>query len=102
MTTTKRDLGLQAADKLDSTKSFSYKAVDCLFKAMRDILIAGDRIEVRGFGVLGTKNTKPKPSARNPRTGEIVPVPARRKVYFRMGKKLKEGLNPEQPSEEEG
>ena len=67
--------------------------VDSLFEAMRDALIDGNRIEIRGFGVLEVKNTKPKPAARNPRTGEIVYVPARRKTHFKPGKQLKEALH---------
>ena len=59
---------------------------------MREELIAGSRIEVRGFGVLETRDTEPKPSARYPRTGEIVYVPARRKTHFRAGQALKEGM----------
>ena len=55
-------------------------------------MIEGNRIEVRGFGVLETKATKPKPAARNPRTGEIIYVPARRKTHFRPGRVLKDAL----------
>ena len=53
----------------------------------------GERIEIRGFGVLGVKNTKPKPAARNPRTGEIVYVPARQKSYFKAGVLIKKALH---------
>ena len=67
--------------------------VDSLFEAMRDTLIEGNRIEIRGFGVLEVKDTKPKPAARNPRTGEVVYVPARRKTHFKPGKQLKEALH---------
>ena len=67
--------------------------VDSLFQIMREQLIEGNRVEIRGFGVLETKNTKAKPAARNPRTGEIVYVPARRKTHFRPGKQLKEALH---------
>ncbi len=67
--------------------------VDSIFKAMRESLIVGDRIEIRGFGVFQVKNTRPKPAARNPRTGEIIRVPARRKTHFKPGKLLKEELH---------
>ena len=92
MSTTKRDLARKVAEELGTTNSQAYKVVDILFETMRETLIAGNRIEIRGFGVLGTKRTAPKPSARNPRTGEIIGVPARRKTYFKMGKRLREGL----------
>ena len=67
--------------------------VDSLFVAMRDSLIQGNRIEIRGFGVFQVKDTRPKPAARNPRTGEIIYVPARRKTHFKPGQLLKEALH---------
>lgn len=93
MTTTKKDLALEVAKNADCKKSLASKMVDSIFKAMRESLIAGDRIEIRGFGVFQVKNTKPKPAARNPRTGEIIYVPARRKTHFKPGKLLKEALH---------
>ena len=50
------------------------------------------RIEIRDFGVFEVKTTKAKPKARNPKTGEIVYVPPRRKTHFKPGKLLKEEL----------
>ena len=101
MTTTKKDLALRVADEVGVKKQLAYEVVDSLFNAMRDSLIRGDRIEIRGFGVLGVKNTKPKPAARNPRTGEIVYVPARKKSYFKAGVLIKEELHkPMAPGEE--
>ncbi|MSS73902.1 MAG: integration host factor subunit beta [Candidatus Latescibacteria bacterium] len=100
MTTTKKDLALRVADEVGVKKQLAYEVVDSLFNAMRDSLIRGDRIEIRGFGVLGVKNTKPKPAARNPRTGEIVYVPARKKSYFKAGVLIKEELHkPRSPDE---
>jgi integration host factor subunit beta len=93
MTTTKKDLALKISDRLGVKKQLAYEVVDTLFKAMRESLIAGNRIEIRGFGVLGIKPTKPKPAARNPRTGEIVYVPARRKSYFKAGVLIKKALH---------
>lgn len=50
------------------------------------------RIEIRDFGVFEVKKTKPKPKARNPRSGDIIYVPARRKTHFKAGKLLKDVL----------
>ena len=91
MTTTKKDLAIKISEKLGVKKQLAYEVVDTLFKGMCDRLISGDRIEIRGFGVLGVKDTKPKPAARNPRTGEIVYVPARKKSYFKAGGTHQEG-----------
>jgi len=93
MTTTKKDLAIRVSDATGFKKNMSAKMVDALFAAMRDTLIAGNRIEIRGFGVFEVKNTRPKPAARNPRTGEIIYVPARRKTHFKPGKLLKEELH---------
>ena len=93
MTTTKKDLAMEIAKDTSCRKSLASKMVDSIFKAMRESLINGDRIEIRGFGVFQVKNTKPKPAARNPRTGEIIYVPARRKTHFKPGKLLKEALH---------
>ena len=67
--------------------------VDTLFVNMREQLIQGHRIEIRGFGVLSVKDTTPKPAARNPRTGERLFIPARRKAHFKPGKQLKQALH---------
>ena len=93
MTTTKKHLALYVSKDIQCKKSLAAKMVDSIFKAMRESLINGDRIEIRGFGVFQVKNTRPKPAARNPRTGEIIRVPARRKTHFKPGKLLKEELH---------
>ncbi|MEZ4763182.1 MAG: HU family DNA-binding protein [Calditrichia bacterium] len=69
--------------------------MNIVFQALREILAEADpeiRIEIRDFGVFEVKETKPKPKARNPRTGDIIYVPARRKTHFKPGKLLKEIL----------
>ena len=95
------DLALRISEKLGVKKQLASAWVNTLFKAMRESLIQGNRIEIRGFGVLGVKDTKPKPAARNPKTGEIIYVPARRKSYFRAGVLIKKVLHkPLEPEEE--
>jgi integration host factor subunit beta len=92
-TVTKKDLARAVADSIGCKNNLTLQMVDSLFEAMRETLIEGNRIEIRGFGVLEVKDTKPKPAARNPRTGEVVYVPARRKTHFKPGKQLKEALH---------
>ena len=96
-TVTKKELALLISQSIGCKKILASQMVDRLFAAMRDSLIEGGRIEIRGFGVFQVKDTRPKPAARNPRTGEIIHVPARRKTHFKPGQLLKEGLH--QPSE---
>ena len=95
MTLTRRALARKVAEELGSPRPEAYRIVRVLFEAMRAKLIAGDRIEARGFGTLGPKMTAPRPSARNLWTGEITPVPARRRICFKPGKKLREALSEE-------
>ena len=96
-TTTKKELALKVSLETGCKKNLASKMVDTVFEAMRISLIEGNRIEIRGFGVLEVKDTKPKPAARNPRTGEVVYVPARRKTHFKPGKQLKEALHNVRP-----
>ena len=93
MTTTKKDLALEVAKETGCKKSLASQMVDSIFDAMRESLIKGDRIEIRGFGVFQVKDTRPKPAARNPRTGDVIYVPERRKTHFKPGKLLKEALH---------
>lgn len=92
MTTTRKELVNEISDALGLKKTQIYPIIDSLFDVMRDHLVEGNRIEIRGFGALEVKDTKPKPAARNPRTGARISVPARRKAKFKPGKILKEAL----------
>jgi len=74
------------------------KVVDIFFAEMRETLMAGDRVEIRNFGVWTVKRKRPNPNARNPKTGEKISVPARRNVHFKPGKVLAEALK--EPADE--
>jgi integration host factor subunit beta len=94
-TITKRDIAKRVARQVDEKLPLAEKVVSALFTILREVMAEADpevRIEIRDFGVLEVKTTKAKPTARNPRTGEIVYVPPRRKTHFKPGKLLKEEL----------
>jgi len=91
MTTTKRDLARMVVEDLGVTQMVAYKAASCLFDSMRKALINGERIEIRGFGALEVKETRAR-EARNPRTNAKVFIPARRKVWFKPGKEIRNEL----------
>ena len=93
ITITKKDLSFSVAEITGCKKNEALQMVDSLFTVMRETLTEDNRIEVRGFGVFQVKNTRPKPAARNPRTGETIYVPERRKTLFKPGKDLKEALH---------
>ena len=67
------------------------QAVDLLLSAMADGLASGRRIEIRGFGSLGVRRRRPK-TAKNPKTGAMMDIPARAGVHFTMSKSLKQPL----------
>ena len=96
----KVDIVNKVSTNASITKVKAEIAVDAVFEAMRVSMERGELIELRGFGVFQVKETRPKPAARNPRTGQIIYVPARRKTHFRPGKLLKEELH--RPTQPEG
>jgi len=94
-TVTKRDIAKRVAKKTDEKLPSTEKVVSALFNCLREVMAEANpevRIEIRDFGVFEVKTTKAKPKARNPKTGEIVYVPPRRKTHFKPGKLLKEEL----------
>jgi len=66
--------------------------VNAMFEAMADVLARGERIEIRGFGSFGVKQRRAR-QGRNPRTGELVEVAAKRIPFFRAGKDLRAEVN---------
>ena len=94
-TITKKEQILLVSDHTGCKKNLSAEMVDRRFAAMRDSLTEGYRIEIRGFGVFGVKDTPPKPAARNPRTGESIYVPTRGQTHIKPGRMLKQALHQE-------
>ena len=90
---TKADIVRQIAQATGLTKTDTAAVVDGFIESVVEALQSGEHIEIRGFGVFQVKDTRPKPAARNPRTGEIIYVPARRKTHFKPGRLLKEALH---------
>ena len=70
------------------------KIVESIFKYLSNQLASGHNIEIRGFGTLKTKITKPR-IARNPKTGASVEVPSKRKVSWKSSKLLNLTINQE-------
>ena len=70
--------------------------VNTIFDEIKDALVRGDRVELRGFGAFSVKHRDAR-KGRNPRTGETVQVEAKRLPYFKTGKALRERLNEGNP-----
>lgn len=94
-TLTRKDVEKKMEDKLLGKRVTRKLIVDSLFDSLRELIMEANpviRIEIRDFGVFEVKKTKPKPKARNLKTGEFVFVPGRRKMHFKPGKILKNFL----------
>jgi integration host factor subunit beta len=91
-TMTKSELIDAIAARGEQTKAKAEEVVNCVFNAMTEALERGEGIEIRGFGSFTVRPYKPY-NGRNPRTGDPVPVPAKRLPFFKVGKELKELVN---------
>ena len=67
--------------------------LDIFNEFIEEALVNNESVEIRGFGTFFTKRIKEKHSSRNPRTGELIYVPEKKKVRFRASKKLKIYIN---------
>ncbi len=74
------------------TKAQAEQVVELFFDEMSNALAAGDRVEIRSFCSIFVKKYKGY-AGRNPRTGEIVQVPAKKLPFFKCGKELKERVD---------
>ena len=88
---TKKDIILKVSDdtnlKQIDVKKVVQKTIDCII----DALVRGENIELRNFGVFKIKQRKSR-TGRNPRTGQLVPVPPRKVVVFKPGLEMKSRL----------
>ncbi len=93
MTVTKADLVEKITRQVapNITKRDVARIVQMFIDQLCDTLVEGNRIEIRGFGVLNTKLRKPK-VARNPKTREPVNIPPRRVPVFKASRLLKASL----------
>ena len=66
--------------------------VNLIYKKMRDTMVNGGRIEIRGFGSFVVKQYQAY-QGRNPKTGEKISVPPKKLPFFKVGKELKERID---------
>ncbi|HEY0264126.1 MAG TPA: HU family DNA-binding protein [Granulicella sp.] len=83
----KQDLIQRVVDRTGLPKTKAEAAVDAIIDTMKQSLISGDRIELRGFGVFTVKPRKTG-IGRNPRTGAEVSIAPGKAVRFKPGKDL--------------
>ncbi len=95
-TLTKARLAEQLFDQVGLNKREAKDIVEIFFDEIRLALIHGHEVKLSGFGSFQVRDKSPRPG-RNPKTGEIVPISARRVVTFHPSQKLKQLVLEGQP-----
>ena len=70
----------------------SEMVVNLIFDSMCDALKKGEKVEIRGFGSFTIREREAR-EARNPKSGDVVKIPAKRTPFFKTGKELRERVN---------
>jgi integration host factor subunit alpha len=87
-TLTKAELAEMLFERVGLNKRESKDMVETFFQEIRDALERGDSVKLSGFGNFQLRD-KPQRPGRNPKTGEAIPISARRVVTFHASQKLK-------------
>ncbi|MFZ0488034.1 MAG: integration host factor subunit alpha [Arenicellales bacterium] len=92
MAVTKADLADTLFNELGLNKREAKEFVELFFEKIREALEAGDSVKLSGFGNFGVREKNSRPG-RNPKTGEEIPISARRVVTFKASQKLKDRVS---------
>ncbi|PZN76227.1 MAG: integration host factor subunit alpha [Candidatus Methylumidiphilus alinenensis] len=88
MALTKADLVETLLDETELNKHEAKELIDQFFEEVKTALESGRSVKLSGFGNFDLRDKKQRPG-RNPKTGEEIPITARRVVTFKPGQKLK-------------
>src|SRR6478736_4012220 len=88
MALTKADIANCIFDEIGLSKREAKEIVELFFNQISDALAKGQLVKISGFGNFELHDKDERPG-RNPKTGEMIPVSARRVVTFRSGQKLR-------------
>ena len=88
MALTKAELAEKLFEELGLNKREAKELVELFFEEIRAALDNGNQVKLSGFGNFDLRDKNQRPG-RNPKTGEEIPISARRVVTFRPGQKLK-------------
>ena len=92
MAITKAELAVSLHEELGLNKRESKEFVEQFFEAVKSSLEEGSSVKLSGFGNFGLRD-KPARPGRNPKTGEEIPISARRVVTFKASQKVKEAID---------
>lgn len=85
---TKKDIVLKIANETNMKQQDIKKVVQKALDAVIDSLVNGKTVELRNFGIFKVKSRRGR-TGRNPRTGQVVPVPPKKVVVFKPGLEMK-------------
>lgn len=88
MALTKADFAERLFEELGLNKREAKEIVELFFEEIKTSLEEGNQVKISGFGKFDLRDKNSRPG-RNPKTGEEIPITARRVVTFRPGQKLK-------------
>lgn len=94
-TVTKADIVDRVYEKIGFSKKEASELVDLVFDSLKDTLHSGQKVKISGFGNFMVRGKKER-MGRNPRTGEKMPISARRVLTFRPSQVLRAMLNGEE------
>ncbi len=89
---TKTTLIEAVAAKAEVSKAVADKAVNAVIAAITDALVAGDKVQITGFGTFDVKKNAARQGV-NPATGEKITIAASKSAKFSAGKSLKDAVN---------
>ena len=88
MALTKAEVAEHLFEKVGLSKRDAKDMVEMFFEEIRETLESGNQVKLSGFGNFDLRQKSERPG-RNPKTGEDIPISARKVVTFRPGQKLK-------------
>ena len=89
MALTKAEIAAHLSEEIGLSKREAKEFVESFFEEIKSTLESGSPVKISGFGGFELKDKGERPG-RNPKTGEDIPIEARRVVTFKAGQKLKE------------
>ena len=85
----KIDIINKVAEDMKLNQKVTKIAVDTIVDTIKQAIVKGERVEIRGFGSFTIRQYKAY-KGRNPKTGQLVDVKPKKLPYFKVGKELKE------------
>ena len=88
----KADLINQVAAATGLTKTKSGEVIDVITESMKNALVNGEKVTLVGFGTFSSSSRKER-KGRNPQTGAVIDIPAKKVVKFKSGSYLADSVN---------